>query len=222
MFTEYFFQIAKGIPVTLVLTFVSLVFSFILAVGLTYLLALKNKVVSGAIHIFITFFTGTPLLVQIFLIYYSPGQFEWIRDSVLWVLFSSPWFCALLTLSLNSAAYSTNIFYGALQNIKPAQWQACTSLGLSRKQSIVLLLPLALKRSINAYSNEILIMLKSTSLASTITLLDIMGYARQLYGIEYNALPIYGIAGLIYLAIAIVINFLVKKLTKKLLVFTNV
>ncbi|OBX03905.1 arginine transporter permease subunit ArtM [Gallibacterium genomosp. 3] len=216
---DYFLTIAQGIPTSLLLTVVSLVIAFLLALILTFLLALNNKVISKIVNLYITLFTGTPLLVQLFLIYSGPGQFEWIVNSPLWSLLSNAWFCAMLALALNSAAYSTQLFYGAVKAISKGQWESCMSLGLSRAQTLKILIPYALKRALPSYTNEIILVFKGTSLASTITIMDIMGYARQLYGTEYNALLIYGLAGALYLVITGVATYLLRKLEKRVLVF---
>lgn len=216
---DYFLTIAQGIPTSLLLTVVSLVIAFLLALILTFLLALNNKVISKIVNLYIMLFTGTPLLVQLFLIYSGPGQFEWIVNSPLWSLLSNAWFCAMLALALNSAAYSTQLFYGAVKAISKGQWESCMSLGLSRAQTLKILIPYALKRALPSYTNEIILVFKGTSLASTITIMDIMGYARQLYGTEYNALLIYGLAGALYLVITGVATYLLRKLEKRVLVF---
>lgn len=219
MFYEYLKVIAQGIPTSLALTVVALIVAFILAVFFTFLLSLNNKALKSAVKIFVILFTGTPLLVQFFLIYAGPGQFQWIVESPMWGLLSDAWFCAMLALALNSAAYSTQLFHGAVKAIPKGQWESCAALGLSRLQTLKILIPYALRRALPSYSNEIILVFKGTSLASTITILDIMGYARQLYGTEYDALTIYSIAGLIYLIITGIATLLLRKLETKVLSF---
>ena len=219
MFQEYLPVIAQGIPTSLLLTVVSLFIAFFLALGLTFLLSIGNKLVKSAVNLFLVLFTGTPLLVQFFLIYAGPGQFQWLVDSPLWGLFSNAWFCAALALALNSAAYSTQLFHGAVKAISKGQWESCAALGLSRMQTLKILIPYALKRALPSYTNEIILVFKGTSLASTITIMDIMGYARQLYGTEYDALTIYGIAGGIYLLITGIATLMLRKVENKVLAF---
>ena len=219
MFQEYLAVIAQGIPTSLLLTVVALFIAFFLALGLTFLLSIGNKLVKSAVNLFLVLFTGTPLLVQFFLIYAGPGQFQWLVDSPLWGLFSNAWFCAALALALNSAAYSTQLFHGAVKAISKGQWESCAALGLSRMQTLKILIPYALKRALPSYTNEIILVFKGTALASTITIMDIMGYARQLYGTEYDALTIYGIAGGIYLIITGVATLLLRQLENKVLAF---
>ncbi|QLB21166.1 arginine transporter permease subunit ArtM [Vespertiliibacter pulmonis] len=222
MFVEYFFKIAQGIPTSLLLTFVALLIAFFLAILLTFFLSMENKWIKGIIQGFLTLFTGTPLLVQFFLIYAGPGQFDWIVNSPLWSLFSNAWFCAMLALALNSAAYTTLLFHGAVKAIPKGQWETCEALGLNRLQTLKILIPYALKRALPSYSNEVILVFKGTSLASIITIMDIMGYARQLYGTEYDALTIYGIAGIIYLVITGIMTLILRQIERKALVFERV
>lgn len=219
MFEDYLSVIAQGIPTSLLLTFASLLIAFLLALFFTFILAMGNRWLKSAVNFYLVLFTGTPLLIQIFLIYSGPGQFEFITQSPLWSLLSNAWFCAMLALALNSAAYSTQLFYGAVKAIPQGQWESCAALGLSRMQTLKILIPYALKRALPSYTNEIILVFKGTSLASTITIMDIMGYARQLYGTEYDALTIYGIAGGIYLLITGIATLVLRKVENKVLAF---
>jgi arginine transport system permease protein len=219
MIIDYFSTIAQGIPTSLALTAVALVISFILAVVFTFILSLENRTLKLLVNGYITLFTGTPLLVQIFLIYAGPGQFRWIVDSSFWSLLSNAWFCAMFALALNSAAYSAQLFHGAVKAISKGQWESSAALGLSRWQTLKILVPFALKRALPSYTNEIILVFKGTSLASTITIMDIMGYARQLYGTQYDALLIYGIAGVIYLVITGIATLFLRRLENQVLSF---
>ena len=219
MFEDYLSVIAQGIPTSLLLTFASLLIAFLLALLFTFILAMGNRWLKSAVNFYLVLFTGTPLLIQIFLIYSGPGQFEFITQSPLWSLLSNAWFCAMLALALNSAAYSTQLFYGAVKAIPKGQWESCAALGLSRVQTLKILIPYALKRALPSYTNEIILVFKGTSLASTITIMDIMGYARQLYGTEYDALTIYDIAGGIYLLITGIATLVLRKVENKVLAF---
>lgn len=216
---DYLAVIAQGIPTSLGLTVVALVVAFFMAVAMTFLLSMENRPIKWLINGFLTLFTGTPLLVQFFLIYAGPGQFEWITQSSLWGLLSNAWFCAMLALALNSAAYSTLLFHGAVKAIPKGQWETCAALGLNRLQTLKILIPYALRRALPSYSNEIILVFKGTSLASAITIMDIMGYARQLYGTEYEALTIYGLAGVVYLVITGLMTIVLRKVERKVLSF---
>lgn len=124
-----------------------------------------------------------------------------------------------ISFSTKQRSYSTQLFHGAVKAIPKGQWESCAALGLSRLQTLKILIPYALKRALPSYSNEIILVFKGTALASTITIMDIMGYARQLYGTEYDAITIYGIAGGIYLIITGIATLLLRKLEKKVLAF---
>lgn len=131
---EYLPELMKGLHTSLTLTVASLIVALILALIFTIILTLKTPVLVWLVRGYITLFTGTPLLVQIFLIYYGPGQFPTLQEyPALWHLLSEPWLCALIALSLNSAAYTTQLFYGAIRAIPEGQWQSCSALGMSKK-----------------------------------------------------------------------------------------
>ncbi len=134
---EYLPELLKGLHTSLTLTVASLIVALILSLLLTVILTLKTPVLTPLVKMrYITLFTGTPLLVQIFLIYYGPGQFPSLQDyPFIWHLLSQPWLCALIALSLNSAAYTTQLFYGAIRAIPAGQWQSCGALGMTRRKT---------------------------------------------------------------------------------------
>lgn len=212
-------QLLEGLVVSLELTAVSLIVGCTLALLMTLTLILKTPGIHWLSRGIITLFTGTPLLVQIFLIYYGPGQFEWVRESVLWHWLSQPWFCAMLALALNTAAYSTQLFKGAFNAIPSGQWQACKALGMNTKATLGVLLPYAIRRAIPAYSNEVILVFKGTSLASTITIMDIMGYAQRINAQTYDTLMVFSVAGVFYLAVNGVLTLIFRQVEKKALAF---
>lgn len=214
--------VLQGLPISLFMTFIALFCAFLLATLFTTILYLKTPILKRAVIIFVTLFTGTPLLIQIFIIYYGPGQFPEIQQHapLFWALFSSPVFCAILAFALNSSAYSTQLFYGALKAIPSSQWEASRALGLSHFQTFCILFPYAFKRALSAYSNEVVLIFKATSLASTITIMDIMGYAKQVYGTTYD-FSVYVLAGVIYLVINAILTLLLRFIEKRALRFEN-
>lgn len=219
---DHFIFILEGVPLSLAITIAALFFGFVLALILTGILTLWDKKLPAKIaRGFIIFFTGTPLLVQIFLFYTGPGQFEFIKDSFLWSLFSQAWFCAVLALSLNSAAYTAQLFHGAVKNISKNQWEACLALGMNRFEAMKILIPLALRRALPSYSNEIVLIFKSTSLVQGITLMDIMGRARELTGQTYDSITYYAMAGVIYLGVNIILIIIAKMMERRALAFEN-
>lgn len=216
---DYLPTLLQGLQTSLSLTVCALLIGFTLAVVMTVIMAGRKGPLRWLTKGYLTLFTGTPLLIQIFLIYYGPGQFESLRNSVLWPLLSEPWFCAMLALALNSAAYSTLLFYGAVKAIPTGQWQSCSALGMTRLQTLRILVPYALKRSLPAYSNEVVLIFKGTSLASTITIMDIMGYAQQLNAQTYDTLAVFGMAGVIYLVVNGLLTILMRQMEKRMLAF---
>ncbi|WP_213991972.1 arginine ABC transporter permease ArtM [Sodalis sp. dw_96] len=206
----YLPELMKGLPVSLTLTLCAILIALFLALLFTVIVNLKLPVLTPLVKIYITLFTGTPLLVQIFLIYYGPGQFAALRAIPwLWALVSQPWLCAMTALALNSAAYSTQLFCGAMRAIPSGQWQSCSALGMSRAQSLRLLMPYAIKRALSSYSNEVVLVFKSTSLAYTITLMDVMGHGQLMYGRTYDVM-VFGAAGIIYLCVNGVLTLLMR------------
>ncbi|MFS2223429.1 arginine ABC transporter permease ArtM [Pantoea sp. B65] len=216
---EYLPELFKGLHTSLTLTVTSLILALLLSLAFTVVLALKLPLLSQAVKGYITLFTGTPLLVQIFLIYYGPGQFPAIQQMPwLWHFLSQPWLCALLALSLNSAAYTTQLFYGAVRAIPAGQWQSCAALGMNRKDTLRILLPYAFKRALSSYSNEVVLVFKSTSLAYTITLMEVMGHGQLLYGRTYDV-TVFAAAGLIYLVVNGLLTLLMRLIERRALAF---
>ncbi|HDL9481490.1 TPA: arginine ABC transporter permease ArtM [Vibrio cholerae] len=216
---QHLWQLFEGLGISLQLTAASLLVGCILSLLMTISLVMHTPVVHWFSRAVITLFTGTPLLVQIFLVYYGPGQFEWIRESVLWVWLSQPWFCAMLALALNTAAYSTQLFKGAFNAIPSGQWQACRALGMNKIATLRVLLPYALRRAVPAYSNEVILVFKGTSLASTITIMDLMGYAQRINAQTYDTLTVFGIAGAFYLTVNGILTLIFRQIEKKALAF---
>lgn len=195
----YLSELLSGLATTLELTVMSLLLGGLLALIFTWLLDRRIPVARQLVELFLVVFTGTPLLVQIFLIYYGPAQFEWMKQSWLWELLKEPWFCAILALGLNTAAYSTRLFKGALDAVPYGEVLACKALGMTKGQTLNIKLRHAMRRVVPGYSNEVILVLKGSSLASTITIMDMMGIAQRLNAQTYDTLGVFGVAGAIYL-----------------------
>ena len=196
----YLSELLTGLATTLELTVMSLLLGGLLALIFTWLLDRRIPVARQLVELFLVVFTGTPLLVQIFLIYYGPAQFEWMKQSWLWEMLKEPWFCAILALGLNTAAYSTRLFKGALDAVPYGEVLACKALGMTKGQTLNIKLRHAMRRVVPGYSNEVILVLKGSSLASTITIMDMMGIAQRLNAQTYDTLGVFGVAGAIYLA----------------------
>ena len=192
--------------VTLKLLFVALGAGLAVAIPLAVMRASPNPWISRPVWLFTYVFRGTPLLVQLFLIYYGLAQFAWLRESMLWPMFSSAWFCAMLAFAINTCAYTTEIIAGAILATNHGEVEAARAMGMSPSTLYRrILLPSALRRSLPAYSNEVIMMLHGTSLASIVTLLDITGAAREINARFYLPFEAFVTAAVFYLALTFVL-----------------
>jgi arginine transport system permease protein len=215
----YLSELLTGLATTLELTVMSLLLGGLLALILTWILDRRVPVARHLVELFLVMFTGTPLLVQIFLIYYGPAQFDWVKQSLFWDLLKEPWFCAVLALGLNTAAYSTRLFKGALDAIPYGEVLACRALGMTKGQTLNIKLRHAMRRVVPGYSNEVILVLKGSSLASTITIMDMMGIAQRLNAQTYDTLGVFGVAGAIYLTMNGTLTLLFRWLEQRALAF---
>lgn len=205
-----------GLQHTLILVSVSLTIGLFFAIPLAVLRTSKNIFIFGPISAFTYFFRGTPLLVQIFLIYYGMGQFEFIKTSFLWSFFKEAYLCALLSFALNTCAYTIEIIRGAIENTPHGEIEAAKAAGMSlmlRFRRIIL--PSAFRRALPSYGNEIIFMLHATSLASVITLTDITGAARIINSRYYTPYEAFLTAAALYMCITFLLVWLVKKLENR-------
>jgi octopine/nopaline transport system permease protein len=211
-------QLARGVPLTLRLAATSVSLGFVLALCLALALETGRRSIVWPIRGYVAAFRGTPLLVQIFLIYYGLGQFRPALQSLgLWGFFRAPFWCAILALTLNTAAYGTEIIRGGLQSVPHGQIEAARACGMSR--SLVyrrVVLPIALRQALPSYGNEIILMIKGTSLTSIITLLEITGIAQQIISQTYRAVEVFACAGAIYLGMNYLVAHLVAILEHRL------
>lgn len=206
----------EGLKNTAILVSISLVLGLLLAVPLAVLRNSGSRLVQAPIRAFIYFFRGTPLLVQMFLIYYGFGQFELLRESFLWPAFREAYFCALFTFTLNTCAYTTEIIRGAIKATPHGEIEAALAAGMSRMLMFRrIILPSAFRRALPAYSNEIIFMLHGSSLASVITIIDITGAARIINSRYYSPYEAFLTAALLYMSLTFIIVFLIKRLEIK-------
>ncbi|MER9468967.1 ABC transporter permease [Mesorhizobium sp. M0482] len=206
---EVFPKLLAAVPTTLALASISLCLGFALAVPLALMRVSKSRLLSVFGYGYVYVIRSTPLLVQMFLIYYGSGQFRAFFEQVgLWTLFRDAWFCAILALTLSTAAYSTEIIRGAIQAVPLGQIEAARAVGMSGVlQFRRIVFPIAMRLALPAYGNEIILMVKSTSLVSTITILEVTGVAKQIISNTYRPVEVFIIAGVIYLSI----NFIVSR-----------
>ena len=218
LFLENYTSIFHGIWVTFYLLAVALVSGLLLSLLFSAIKYYRVCFLYRLVSSFIIFITGTPFLVQLFLIYYGPFQFHWFGQSVFAVPFKSACFCALLALVFNTTAYTTNLFYGALKNIPLIEVYAGESLGLSKGVVyLFILLPRMFTRSFLVYKSEVLMLLKCTALVSTVTVLDLMGVIQQIMNETYQTIPLLIIAGVIYVFISMLLSLCLGLIGKKYL-----
>ena len=208
---ESFPKLLSGLNLTVQLVTISLFIGFCLAVGLALLRLSNNTFLSFFAKTYIFYFRGTPLLVQIFLIYYGIAQFEIIRESFVWSFFKEAYWCGILALTLNTCAYSSEIIRGGIQSVPFGQIESAKSVGMSgfllyRR----IILPIAFRQALPAYGNEMILMVKATSLVSTITLMEVTGIARLIIAKTFSPVEVFIVAGLIYLTINFIITRLVN------------
>lgn len=201
----------QGAVTTFELLLLALLLGLVCAVPLAVLRALPSPWLSRPVFAFTYCIRGTPLLVQLFLLYYGLAQFESVRESVAWPWLSSAWFCAVAAFAINTCAYTTEIIAGAIRALPAGEIEAAYAMGLSRTQMLRrVALPSALRRALPAYGNEIVMMLHGTSLASIVTLADLTGVARQFNATHYLPFEAYLTAGAFYLLITLVLVGLLR------------
>ncbi len=193
-------KIASGVGLTLQLLALSLLLGTILAV-ITVLMRMSNsRFLTWPAFAYVYIFRGTPMLVQLFVIYYGVAQFEWIQKSVFWPILREPYWCAILAFTLNMGAYTSEIFRGGIQAVDKGLLEAASALGISKSQRFVYITaPIAIRLSLPAYGNEMISLLKATALASTITMSDTTGVARTIVAKTFAPYEIFISAAIIYL-----------------------
>ncbi|OJT52063.1 ABC transporter permease [Pseudomonas koreensis] len=199
-------KLAQGATLTLELVAIAVIAGLLLAIPLGIARSSKRWYVRSLPYAYIFFFRGTPLLVQLFLVYYGLAQFDAVRESALWPYLRDPFWCATVTMTLHTAAYIAEILRGAIQAIPHGEIEAARALGMSRpKAMFYIILPRAARIGLPAYSNEVILMLKASALASTVTLLELTGMARTIIARTYLPVEIFFAAGVFYLVMAYVL-----------------
>ena len=202
--------------ITLKLLSVSLVIGLFIGLIFAILRLNKNIFINRFAYGYSYIFRGTPLLVQIFIIYFGLGQIEYLRSTVLWVILKEPYWCAIIAFALNTGAYTSEILRSAFQTIKPGLIEAGKSLGISNQIIFYKIqIPIAIRESLPAYGNEIILMMKGTSLASTVTLMDLTGVAKYIISTTFKPVEVFIVAGGIYLFMTFIIHNVIKYLEKK-------
>jgi len=206
-----------GVPMTLQLVALAELLGLGVATGTALMRLSGNRALDWIARAYVFVFRGTPLLVQIFLIYYGLGQFAPVRESILWPILREPYWCAILALMLNTGAYTSEILRGAIQSVPHGQVEAARACGMGRfllfRRIVV---PIAVRQALPAYGNEVILMIKASSLASTITLLEVTGLARRLIAQTFAVFEIFIVAGVIYLALNFALAWAVRTAERRM------
>ncbi len=208
-----FFLVLSGLDNTLLLLLISLPIGFILA--LLFALGRVSKItyLSRTIASYIFVIRGTPLLVQIYLIYFGLGSIKFIRESFLWYALKEPFWCGVIALTINTVAYGAEIFRGGIQSIEKSQVESGLSLGFGKFLLLrKIILPIAIRKVLPSYGNELILMVKATSLVSLTTYMEMTGIARKIMAKTFAPVEAFIAAGILYLFL----NFLMVQFVKYL------
>ena len=209
-------KLLNAAVITLKLLSVSLIIGLFIGLFFAILRLNKNIFINRLAYGYSYVFRGTPLLVQIFIIYFGLGQIDYLRSTILWVILKEPYWCAIIAFALNTGAYTSEILRSAFQTIKPGIIEAGKSLGISNKVIFYKIqIPIAIRQSLPAYGNEIILMMKGTSLASTVTIMDLTGVAKYIISTTFKPIEVFIVAGGIYLFMTFIIHNVIKFLEKK-------
>lgn len=204
-----------GVITTASLTVLAIFFGFFLAVPIGVARAKSSGVLGWLALGYVNLFRGMPLLVQLFLVYYGLGQFNSeLRTIGLWWIFRDAWYCGLLALVLNTAAYQAEIIRGSLQTIPASVHETNAALNLTRWTAFRrVLMPIAFAKALPAIGNEFILLLKATSLVAIITVLDLMGQARFIFS-ETLDLRVYYVAAVYYLVLVLAIEWALRRVER--------
>ncbi|PPR51903.1 MAG: Octopine transport system permease protein OccM [Alphaproteobacteria bacterium MarineAlpha5_Bin10] len=203
--------VIKGLDETLLLVSLSLSIGFIISIFFAVGRISSISILSKSIYYYIFVIRGTPLLVQIYLIYFGLGSIKAVRESVFWILLKEPFWCGVIALVLNTVAYTTEIFRGGIQSVTKGQIESCKSLGMNKiTMYYKIILPVAFRQALPAYGNEMILMVKATSLVSLTTYMEMTGLARNIMSKTFAPIEAFIAAGSIYLFL----NFLIVQLIK--------
>ena len=214
---ESFFKIVEGIPLTLQVVSISTILGIFLAVAVALMRISGNRFMSLPAYYFVYLIRGTPLLLQLYFIYYGLSQFEAIRESILWPILKEPYWCGIITLTISTGAYSSEIIRGGILSVSKNYIEASGALGLSQIKTFMLItLPITVRQALPAYGNELILMVKASSLISIVTLMEITGIARTIISKTYAPVEIFLVAGSIYLMINFIIVMFVNLAERRL------
>ncbi len=207
----------SGLKTTLILVSISIVLGALLSLPVALARMSDNRILGAIAYGYVYFFRGTPLLAQIFLIYYGLGTFRPFLETIgLWSFFREAWYCAVLAFTLNTAAYQAEILRGAIASVPKGQWEGAHALGLSKFQTFrKIILPQALVVALRPYGNEIILMIKGSAIVAIITVYDLMGETRRAYSRTFD-FQTYLWAAIIYLASVEVLRNIIEWIERRI------
>jgi len=206
-------EVLYGLDNTFLFLIISLPIGFVLSLVFALARVSKNKILSKPIAGYIFVIRGTPLLVQIYLIYFGLGSIEFIRESFLWILLKEPFWCGVLALTIKTVAYGSEIFRGGIQSVTKGQIESGLSLGFNKFMLLrKVILPISLRKVLPSYGNELILMVKATSLVSLTTYMEMTGIARKIMAKTFAPVEAFIAAGILYLFL----NFLMVQFVKYL------
>jgi His/Glu/Gln/Arg/opine family amino acid ABC transporter permease subunit len=211
-------RFASGAWITVQLTALAVLLGLVLAVPVALARLSPNPLLSWPAYAYMFYFRGTPLLVQIYLVYYGSGQFvPELRSLGLWQLFREPYFCAVLTLTLNTGAYTAEILRGAIRAVPYGEVEAGRAFGMSRALILRrIILPKAFRLALPAYTNEVIFLFQATSLVSIITIMDLTGVGRVIVAESFRTFEVWIFVGLCYLVMSYAMLYGFKNLEYRL------
>lgn len=207
-------RLTDGFFVTIELLTLSVALGFVLAVGLVIAILSDRPLLAIPVNIFVYVFRGTPLLVQLWIIYFGIGSLGADALGLAWHFFREAWWVGLIVLTLNTSAYVCEILRGGIVNVEKGQMQAAMAIGMTWSTAMRrIMLPQALKIAWPAYGNEVILLMKASALISTITVMDLMGQTRTVFSRNFDLMT-YFYAAIYYLILAGIITVLITWVEK--------
>ncbi|MEI4263943.1 ABC transporter permease [Roseovarius sp. D0-M9] len=208
--------ILEGLRLTVIITISAFLLGQVAALPLALAAASRYRALAWPSQFYIFFVRGSPMLVQLFIIYYGLGSLEVVRNSVLWPILKEPVGCAILAVGLNSAAYMGALVRGAITQIPPGQNEAACILGLNRWQALTrVILPQAYRDVLPVLGNEITLVMKASSLASAVTVVEMTGAARVMVSRTFAPFEVFTVAGAFYLALGLVFAWFFRLIERR-------
>jgi arginine/ornithine transport system permease protein len=206
----------QGMLNTVALVLIGLAIGAVIALPMAIARWQRTPVASPLVGAFVYVFRGTPMLVQAYVIYYGLAQFDWVRDSMLWVVLKEPWWCCAIAFAINSAAYQVEIYRGGLDAVPKGEVEATIAVGMTQTTALRrIILPSALRRCLPMIGNESLFLLHGSAIASMLTVIDVLGAGRKLNAQYYLAYEGFLAATVIYVVLVWAITRILAQVERR-------